>query len=361
MSCNTNDSNSCSNPVKVTRKVKKVNCNRACTNVNQAIKLKMLFADDCGKPVDPTSVSVTLRDPNSNVVDPGLVATKIDTGFWYVSYTPTISGTWKDVWSVSLLGEDLDFEGSFSIISGGTVKALPCGLDFNSLIVLTLDKTIADTDGNVLTDNEIYSFSTEYNPWYCSTEMLRMEMGSWADLVPDDTIALAIHWSSLEADNITGVIPKSERYYYARTRFVMYDAAIKLFSMPTGVSSPGSGKQKQLGDLLIENGGSLDFNLKDLVSTLKMERDEWWRVVNAGGCIVPGQGLGPTSAMKGGSIKDKIQRSREWQDPWQEYYIQPTRNSLYRRAGEKKYKHGYTGWNEYYFTSVKRGLRKGRR
>ena len=136
---------------------------------------------------------------------------------------------------------------------------------------------------------------------------------------------------------------------------------MKLFSMPMGISSPGSGKQKQLGDLLIQGGESLDFEIKNLLDELRKERDEWWRVVNAGGCIVPGQGLGPTMATKGGSLSDDPKRSREWHDPWQEYYMQPTRNSLYKRPGEKKYKHGYTGWNEYYFTSVKRGIRKGRR
>ena len=360
MSCSSNE-NSCSNPIQVSRKRIKVNCARKCVQINSAVKLKMLFTDDCGNPIDPTGATITFENPNGLAVDPGLQVQKIDTGYWYVEYTPTISGTWKDVWTVNLLGEDIDFEGSFSVIAGGVVQAQPCGLEENSLVVITLDSSIADSDGNSLETDRLYSFSTEYNPWYASVEMLRMEMGSWVDLVPDDTIALAIHWSSLEANNITGVIPKSERYYYARTRFVMYDAAIKLFTMPTGVSSPGSGKQKQLGDLMIENGGSLDFDLKALISELKSERDEWWRVVNAGGCIVPGQGLGPSSAMKGGSLKDKIQRSREWQDPWQEYYIQPTQNSLYRRAGERKYKHGYTGWNEYYFTSVKRGLRKGRR
>ena len=132
----------------------------------------------------------------------------------------------------------------------------------------------------------------------------------------------------------------------------MYDAAIKLFSMPIGVSSPGSGKQKQLGDLLIENGSSLDYQIADLIEELKAERKEWWRVVNAGGDIVQGQGLGPTFATKGGST-NKYQRSREWHDPWMEHYIQPTQNSLYKKKGEKKYKHGYTGWNQHYFISIR--------
>jgi hypothetical protein len=360
MSCS-NNNNSCSNPIKVPKKTINVMCTRKCTNINEQIKLKMLFTDDCGKPIDPAGISITLEDPDGNTVDPGLQASKIDVGYWYTTYTPAIAGDWKDIWVVSLAGENVEFVGGFSVNSGGQVAAVPCGLDFNSLIVVKLHDEIADTDGNTLEKNSYVSFSTEYNPFYASVEMLRMEMGSWAALVPDDTIALAIHWSSLEANNITGVRPTSERYFFARSRFVMYDAAIKLFSMPMGISSPGSGKQKQLGDLMIENGDSLDFQIKDLIEELKAERDEWWRVVNAGGCIVPGQGLGPTMASKGGSLTADPKRSREWHDPWEEHYLQPTRNSLYRKSGQKKYKHGYTGWNEYYFTSVKRGIRKGRR
>lgn len=359
MSCSDNYGNC--NPIVLPNKRKKVQCNRDCSNINENIKLKMLFTDDCGNPIDPDGIGVVFTDPDGGEVDNAFEARKIDTGFYYVDFTPGIAGLWKDNWVVSILGENIVFEGQFEVKAGGTVTALPCGLDFNSLIVIELSSSIEDSDGVSLSDKNYLSFSTEYNPYYASVDMLRMEMGSWANLIPDDNIALAIHWSSLEANNITGMRPNSDRYFFARSRFVMYDAAIRLFSMPMGISSPGSGKQKQLGDLLIENGDSLDFQIKDLLQELKAEREEWFRVVNAGGCIVPGQGLGPTMATKGGSLNDSPKRSREWHDPWQEYYIQPTQNSLYRRAGEKKYKHGYTGWNEYYFTSVKRGIRKGRR
>ena len=361
MSCSETDGNSCSNPIKVPTKVVNVKCDRKCTNINEEIKLKMLFADECGKPVDPDNIVIRIVKPDGTFEDDPNQAQRIDTGFWYMPYTPDQTGTYSDEWTVSLFGSNTTFKGSFTINDTVIISEQPCGLSFNSLIVIKLDESIADENGNTLIADTFLSFSTEYNPYYASVEMLRMEMGTWADLIPDDTIALAIHWSSLEANNITGVRPTSERYFFARSRFVMYDAAIKLFSMPIGVSSPGSGKQKQLGDLMIENGSSLDYQIKDLIEELKAERDEWWRVVNAGGCIVPGQGLGPTMATKGGSITTDPKRSREWHDPWQEYYIQPTQNSLYRRPGQKKYKHGYTGWNEYYFTSVKRGIRKGRR
>ncbi len=350
MSCS--DTNGCNSPIKIPTKVKKVKCNRNKIQINTAYKFKMLFTDLNGTPIDPAGATVTLTDPAGNNINPGLQITKIDTGYWYFEYTPGISGVWKDSWTVSLLGENITFEGSFEVTSGGLVAQPKCGLDFNSLVLITIDG-LKDTDGNSLAQSLDLFFTTEYNPFYASVEMLRMEMGTWAQSVTDDTIALSIHWSSLEANNITGVRPSSERYYFARSRFVMYDAALRLFSMPIG-SYGSNGKQKQLGDLLIENKESLDFNLKDLISELKAERDEWWRVVNAGGCIVNGQGLGPSFAEKGGSRKS-FRTSREWHDPWTEGYVQPTQNSKYKRLGEKKYKHGFTPFSDIEYTRMKKG------
>ncbi len=339
MSCSNTSNNDCGTPIKVPVKKVLIKCNRSTIQINEAVKLKMLFTDLNGAPVDPVGATVTLTDPSGNVIDPGLQVTKIDTGYWYFDYTPTVSGVWKDSWTVSLLGENVTFEGGFEVTSGGLVAQPKCGLDFNSLVFITLEG-LKDTEGNSLAKTLELFFTTEYNPFYASVEMLKMELGAWVANVTDDTIALSIHWSSLEADNITGVKPTSERYYFARTRFVMYDAGLRLLSMPIGTYG-NDGKKKQLGDLLIENKDSLDFDLADLIKELKAERDEWWRVVNAGGCIVNGQGLGPQHAEKGRSRKG-YKNSREWHDPWVEGYVQPTQNSKYRVPGGTKYKHGFT-------------------
>ena len=342
MSCSETNKN-CKTPVQVPKKVKRVKCNRNKIQINAATKFKMLFTDMHGVPVDPAGATVTLTDPTGNNIDPGLQINKIDTGYWYFEYTPTVSGSWKDSWTVSLLGENITFEGSFEVTSGGLVAQPKCGLDFNSLIFIKING-LKDVNGNSLAQSLDLFFTTEYNPFYASVEMLKMELGPWVNNATDDMIALSIHWSSLEANNITGVRPTSERYYFARTRFVMYDAALRLLSMPLG-SYGNDGKQKQLGDLLIENKEKLDFNLKDLVTELKAERDEWWRVVNAGGCIVNGQGLGPSYAEKGGK-KNGYKNSREWHDPWVEGFIQPTQNSKYRVPGGQKYKHGFSPFSD---------------
>ena len=348
------DGNSCNFP-RVPRKTRYFRCDRDCVKLGADVKLKILFKDDCGDPVDPEVIKLTIKKPNAvlidvHEIDPNPIV-NADVGFYYYNYTPDATGEYTETWTVSIGGEEVTYQSKFIVEAGGIAVAPECGLEFNSLVVLELDQSIADVDGNTLGRDAIYSFSTEYNPFYASVEMLRMEVGPWVTSVPDDTIALAIHWSSLEADNITGVIPTGNRYEFARSRFVMYDAAIRMLTMPISNASTG-GKRKQLGDLLIDGGGSssVDFSLPQLLRDLKKDRDEWWRVVNAGGCIVPGQGLGPTTAVQGGSRNDSNLRSREWHDPWKEYYLQPTVNSRYRRPGEKKQKLGYTRWNEYYFT-----------
>lgn len=354
MSCSDNNEG-CGKPTSVPRKTKKVTCARQCGIVGNQLKLKMLFTDHCGNPVDIDGATVTFEDPNGVAVDLGLQVARIDLGYYYVEHNFNISGQWKDFWTVGILGENITFESGFEIISGGNVVQPKCGLDFNSLILIKL-KNLKDVDGNLLLKDYNLFFTTEYNPFYASVEMLKMEMGSWVNNVSDDTIALSIHWSSLEADNITGKRPNSERYFFARSRFVMYDAAMRLFSMPVG-SFGNDGKQKQLGDLLIENKESLDFDLKDLLKELRAERDEWWRVVNAGGCIVNGQGLGPSFAEKSRKSKG-YSTSREWHDPWVEGYVQPSQNSKYRVFGEKKYKHGFTPFTDLEYTQVKRSRRR---
>lgn len=329
----------------------------ATYSLNDSIKIKALFFNRIEEAVNVADLSLTVVKPsgasetfNANFVNP-------ESGFYYYTYeSADEAGAYEYTWSATLEGVATNKVGKFSVTSGGSISTILPELDKNELVIIELSKDIQSTSGDKLGETTHLTFSTQYEPFYCSIDMLIMEVGPWADNIPEDTLALAIHWSSLEADYITGKKPVSERHGYAVSKFVMYDAAINLLRMPVGYSG-GSGGRKQLGDLLVETG-SLDFALKDLLNELRLERDEWFRVVNAGGSIMPGQGLGPTFAVKGDGRNDARKVSREWHDPWSEYYTQPTANSKYRRPGESKYKSGYTRWSEYYFTSVTKGIRR---
>lgn len=328
-----------------------------CFSLNSSVKLRVLFYNDCQEASNAENISLVVTKPDGTQLTYNNNFVNVDTGYYYYNFTDTDqSGVYTHTWNVTIDGTAVSKTDRFEIKTGGSASFKFAELGNNELVVIELLGDIVSTDGEKLNTRNYLSFSTRYDPFYCSVDMLMMELGPWAESIPQDTLALAIHWSSLEADYITCKKPVNDRHQYALTRFVMYDAAIKLITMPVGPGG-GSGSRKELGDLLIENG-TLDFNVKDLLVELKLERDEWWRVVNAGGSIINGQGLGPTSAVKGGSIKETPKVSRQWHDPWNEYYTQPSANSKYRRPGETKYKSGFTRWSEYYFTSMTKGVRR---
>ena len=328
-----------------------------CYSLNSSVKIKALFYNDCKEASNASSLSLVITKPDNTVVTINNGFTNVDVGYYYYEFSDSdIAGTYNYVWNVTIDGLATTKTGTFEIKSGGSISIEFPELKNNELVIIELLKDIKATDGTGFNNNQFLSFSTVYDPFYCSTDMLLMELGVWAESIPEDTLALAIHWSSIEAEYITSNKPTDSRYEYALTRFVMYDAALKLLRMPIGPNG-GTGGRKELGDLLVESG-SLDFPIKDLITELKLERDEWWRVLNAGGKIMPGQGLGPTFAVKGDARKEARKVSREWHDPWSEYYTQPSANSKYRRPGESKYKSGFTRWSEYYFTSVTKGIRR---
>lgn len=328
-----------------------------CFSLNSSVKLRVLFYNDCQEASNAENISLVVTKPDGTQLTYNDNFVNVDTGYYYYSFIDTDqSGIYTHTWNVTIDGTAVSKTDSFEIKTGGSASFKFAELANNELVIIELLGDIVSTDGEKLNTTNYLSFSTRYDPFYCSVDMLMMELGPWAESIPQDTLALAIHWSSLEADYITCKKPVNDRHQYALTRFVMYDAAIKLITMPVGPGG-GSGSRKELGDLLIENG-TLDFNVKDLLVELKLERDEWWRVVNAGGSIINGQGLGPTFATKGGSIKETPKVSRQWHDPWNEYYTQPSANSKYRRPGETKYKSGFTRWSEYYFTSMTKGVRR---
>jgi hypothetical protein len=66
------------------------------------------------------------------------------------------------------------------------------------------------------------------------------------------------------------------------------------------------------------------------------QREEWWRVVNAGGNIVPGQGLGPSVAIKGQYDPERRNIGRLWESPDEFTYMQPTSNGKVKYAGRNR-------------------------
>lgn len=321
---------------------------RKCAPFGQTVTLRAMFSDSCGNPIDIDSGTVYIYNETpsedwdyifenkdySESYDSVSSITKISDGFYEIEYTvPSQNeGVWNDMWVVEINGVSIYNVFSFKVEKLGSISLQVIGE--NTLIVVLLDPSIADIYGNTLGEEYQLSFSTKYNPYYCSVDLIRLEVGKWLEAVPDDTISLFIHWASIEADNITGARVRNRKMYeMARTKFVIYDVALRVLMLPVSLG----GKTKRLGDLMIQN----DSSFKDIIPELKKEREEWFRVTNAGGNIVPGQGLDPTFAVKGLRDPDRGLIGRNWHSSLSYSYKQPAGNVRIRKQGEIKFKKGF--------------------
>lgn len=321
---------------------------RKCVPFGQTVTLRAMFSDSCGNPINIDSGSVYIYNETptlswseifdtqdySESYDSVSSITKISDGFYEIEYTVPAEneGLWNDMWVVEINGIPMYNIFSFKVEKLGNISLQVVGE--NTLVVVLLDPSIADIYGNTLGEEYQLSFSTKYNPYYSSVDLIRLEVGKWLDAVPDDTISLFIHWASIEADNITGAkVRNKSMYEMARTKFVIYDVALRVLMLPVSLG----GKTKRLGDLMIQN----DSSFKDIIPELKKEREEWFRVTNAGGTIVPGQGLDPTFAVKGLRDPDRGLIGRGWHSSLNYHYRQPAGNIRVRKKGEIKFKKGF--------------------
>lgn len=351
----------------------------------QTVRLRTVFEDDTGTLVDPASLpelyiydeSYTTEDIEAEIeaeVYTGLgpyTATRISTGYYEYAYSVpagSSEGTWRDLWLATLGSVTSAEYFEFEVVAGAVVSLQR--ISSNTLIVIELDASIASSTGLTLEDDTQLAFSVTYDPLYASADLVRMEVGPWIDFIPDDTLNLLIHWASKEVDVITpstwkklhstgyedNTVYHDERsgqnvsmYRFARTKFVIYDVAYRALMLPASANAgnvSGTGGTKRLGDLLIEEGlgGMSGEGLTlEMVKEIKRLRDEWWRVVNAGGNIVPGQSLDPAIAVKGLNDPDRRKAGRLWEDNKDFPYAQPTVNSKYRRPGRRRHRFVFGG------------------
>lgn len=325
---------------------------RACVNPGDQVTLRMTLKDACGEFIDADSLPECHIYPPPSSVDSATIAAEVDagvytseledisvtvssisTGFYEATYTvpaSTSSGTYQDVWVSEVAGNTVYAVLQFIVEEPPVISVQ--NINENTLIVVILEDTIAGVSGNTLAADEQLTFSTRYRPYYASPDLLRLECGNWVESIPDDTLSLMIHWSSIEADSITHG-PVGSMLSMARVKFVIYDAALRLLLLPANVG----GKKKTLGDLMISN----DSDARATIEDIKSSRDEWWRVVNAGGSIVPGQGFGPEVAVKGKLDPDRRRVGRLWHSPVDFYYPVPAGNRKLRRNGQRKFKTGH--------------------
>lgn len=337
----------------------------------ESIELRVIVLDDTGQLRNTDAVpNVYIYAPDVDTetieadIESGLfanafagpiVAVNISTGFYEAVFlVPDGSdeGVWHDVWVAELNTTPISTIRQFIVETGAEfIPQTP--FNNNTLIIIELDESIADVTGDLtLGTDTILSFATLYMPFYASPELMRIEAGTHINYIPDDTLALMIHWSSKEADFIARKTTcKASNFDFARTKFVVYDAVLRSLTLPGsgfGSTGDGLGTRKQLGDLLIDLRGAVNSSRVPVTASgidvetlayVRSKRDEWFRVVNAGACIVPGQGFAPQFASKGLFDPDRRRIGRLWELPVEYNYMQPTTNAKVLRVGSRRWRY----------------------
>lgn len=177
----------------------------------------------------------------------------------------------------------------------------------NNLVSITLDSSIAGTNGTTLGTDYEWEFSTGYSPLYCTVRRMRLEIGQFIQNVPDDTLNLAIHLASLEADNLTFNTENGGDTYFqfARSQWVCCRAQEMVLLNTVGAS--GALKSKRLGDLEVSydtSSGSTRIALERAVNC----QDQWKNIMMMGGRTVQD----PIIAVKGEDDADRPPIGRGW-------------------------------------------------
>ncbi len=274
-----------------------------------------------------------------------LAATRLSTGYYTYSYTVPSgadAGSWHDLWVGTINSTDDYQYFGFTVTTGFTSRSQNLGP--NTMVIIELAATITNDDvDEYLPATDLY-YTTTYSPLYASPDLIRLEMGRWIDYIPDDTLALMAHLASKEANFIQGDSPAGYgNIELARTKFVVFDAVWRCLMIPGQGKEAGysAGKKKALGDLSITDGAPVTTIPDEIYDWVREQRQAWWRVVNAGGNIVPGQGLSPTMAVKGWLDPDRRLTGRLWDSPETTRYPQPSSNRKVRQAGRRRGRFGF--------------------
>jgi len=340
----------------------------------EVVNLRVVFTDDAGKLVDTDAIpSVYIYDQTvardtvdaelsaltfTSVLAGPLTPTRITEGFYELQYTVPAGqneGTWHDVWVANVNTVAANKVFSFNVEQGANVSTQNIGL--NTLITVELDSSIANTDSSkTLGEDVLLSYTTTLSPFYASPELVRTEAGTFLDYIPDDTLALMIHWASKEADFVTPPKVMSQRLGYARAKFVVFDTVLRSFNMPGGRSGftasqgiSAEGTKKSLGDLMIDRSSSARSLVPstssgvdvETVAYFREQRQQWYQVLNGGAFTNPGQGFAPNSATRGLYDTNRRVAGRLWENPENVVYPVAGANVKRIRPGSRKGRFGY--------------------
>lgn len=180
----------------------------------------------------------------------------------------------------------------------------------NNIVVVTLDDSISDSNGNTLGSDYSFFFSTNLTPFYGAPRLVRLRLGSVGNSIPEDTINLAIWDASRHLDVIIPTtISSSDSYSRAKLMYANCMAAWILLSSGGSLSSGSVRKRLADFDVSRSEGGvgkDLEKSLQDCINYNE-------RVILAGGLYPPN--LKPRMGVKGDSNVDEAPYGRGWTVP----------------------------------------------
>jgi len=303
------------------------------------IELTAVFLDAAGNREDPKDLTFSIYPPGKNPehegvdttdawvydvtltsggsgpqADPSCLVEKLSKGSYRYSFlVPEDAdiGTAFDRWEAELDHQELDETFTFVIVGGGSVGTTK--LYENNRVSISLDSSIASTDGDTLGEDIVYYFTTTYNPLYSSEIRIRLDMGPLVSDVPDDTINLAIFEASLYVDELSFNSNMGDASYleHAKRQLTTCLAERTIAGALMGDSSISGRLSKTLGDLRVSRGG-VSGGINKLFDRLDACMAKWIPVVESGGELGPHTSHKPTHSVKGATADDSIMVTRQW-------------------------------------------------
>lgn len=274
--------------------------------------------------VDESEFEITVTFDSD--IDPTSVASGI--GIW--AYGESVTGD-PSVTASGLLLSTHSVDGDTL-----TLQIASGQLFYNNLISITVDDTVTNTDGVSLDADYEFWFTTSYSPLYCNTRRLRVMIGAYIENFKDDTLNLAIHLASIEADALTWNKANltDEYYMFARSQWTCCRAAQIL--LVNANASDGRLKSKRLGDLEVAYDTSRA-GVQEPLKRADMCVEKWEGVLLAGGRQV--QTASPV--IKGEYDPDRPNIGRSW---YRDSAAKtPGANQRIRLFGQRRFGKGW--WN----------------
>jgi len=232
---------------------------------------------------------------------------------------------------------DLDFTVSLVGTNVIRVDLDPAQLYQNNIVIITLDATIADDEGNTLDEEYITYFATSYTPIYTSLRRIRLDLSSLISSVQDETIMLAILEASLMVDAITFVATTDNATFrnMARREYTTCLAELILVNSLSVDGSTSDKMTKRLGDLSISRDG-VGEGLSETKAKLQDCIEYWKIVIQTGGEIAPDTSVKPGSTVKGADADDAIAVGRQWEATSGLGYYRPSTNTSVRGSSSRR-------------------------